>query len=492
LIPDVFGMRQLVGPKAEGDGGLGRTLRQKAVLVLDVLILAYTAALAIIFITGGIDLGIVSLRQIEKPFLIVALLVPARLALGDRSAVLDAARRRLPVAVPAAWARVVGRVRASHAVADVAFALLATWLATFLIGFVANILFTPARARAFVLPFRHERFAEIFAAWDSGWYFDIASRGYYFNADGQSSVAFFPLYPMLMRAAAWPFGGTDQAIWAAGIVVSCVASALALVVVHALTEKMVGDRESARRAVLYMAVFPFSFFFTRVYAESVMLLASVLAISRAYDGRWWQAGVFGGLTAIARPNGILIALPLGLMALAGRPSMAQLATRAAALLPVPGALAGYCAYVYSLSGDPLGWLNAQAHWGYSLGHPPWQQLLQLIARLFDYGLYDYFFLSPLAPFRLFHGAAAMIFLILLPGIFKRLGFALGAYVLASLLVPLSGNALEGVGRYAAVLFPAFMLLGSIRSPRAHEAILIAASLFLAFFVCLFVTLRPIY
>ena len=44
------------------------------------------------------------------------------------------------------------------------------------------------------------RFAETFAAWDSGWYFDIAQRGYYWSASGQSSLAFFPLYPMLMRA----------------------------------------------------------------------------------------------------------------------------------------------------------------------------------------------------------------------------------------------------------------------------------------------------
>jgi hypothetical protein len=218
----------------------------------------------------------------------------------------------------------------------------------------------------------------------------------------------------------------------------------------------------------------------------------VLAVSRAYDGRWWQAGLWGALATLARPNGILIGLPLALMALGGRPSVRELAGRLAALLPVPAAMASYCAYVYTLSGDPLAWLNAQAQWGYSLGHPPWQQLLRLIARLVDHGLYDYFFLSPLAPFRLFHGAAAMLFLALVPAIFKRLGIAMGAYVLVSLLIPLSGNALEGVGRYSAVLFPAFMVLGGVKSPRMHEAILIGASLFLAFFVCLFVSQRPIY
>ena len=459
--------------------------------VLDLLVAIYALGLVVIFVSGGVDLGVVSLHQAEKPILILALLIPLRVALGERSWLLEIVRQPVP-RLASVWTMALDRIRVPPAVVDVAFALVATRAATFSVGFIANLLFGPSPARAFAMPFRRAKFAEIFAAWDSGWYFDIASRGYYFNADGQSSIAFFPLYPMLMRAVAWPFGATDKAIWAAGIVVSCAAFALALVAVHRLTQQVFGDREVARRAVLYLAVFPFSLFLTRVYAESVFLLTSVLAVSRAYDGRWWRAGMWGALATLARPNGILIALPLALLALGGRPTARALASRFTALLLIPVALAGYCAYVYALSGDPLAWLSAQAQWGYSLGHPPWQQLLKMIGRIVDHGFYGYFFVTQMAPFRLFHGVAALIFLALTPAIFKRLGVAMGVYVLVSLLVPLSSNALEGVGRYAAVLFPAFMLVGSFKSPRLHEAILIAAALFLALFVCLFVTLRPIY
>jgi len=93
---------------------------------------------------------------------------------------------------------------------------------------------------------------------------------------------------------------------------------------------------------------------------------------------------------------------------------------------------------------------------------------------------------------LFHGVVALIFLGLTPMIFSRLGVAMGAYVLVSLIVPLSGSVLEGVGRYASVLFPVFMLVGSFESRRLQEGLLIVATLFLALFVCLFVTGRPIY
>ncbi len=68
------------------------------------------------------------------------------------------------------------------------------------------------------MPFEAVRFAETFAAWDSGWYWTIARHGYRYNAGGQSSIAFFPLYPLLMRGLARPFGGTDRAVWVAGIV----------------------------------------------------------------------------------------------------------------------------------------------------------------------------------------------------------------------------------------------------------------------------------
>jgi hypothetical protein len=224
----------------------------------------------------------------------------------------------------------------------------------------------------------------------------------------------------------------------------------------------------------------------------VFLLTSVMAVRSAWDGRWVRAGVWGALATLARPNGILIGLPLALLAMQGRPRPGALARRAAALAPVPLALAGFCAFAYSLSGDPLAWLHAEAQWGYSLGHAPWQLLLSLIGRVLKHGAYDYFFLSPMAPFRLFHGLAALIFIALTPAVFARLGAAMGAYVLVSLLVPLTGNALEGVGRYAAVLFPVFMTLGTIRSARLHEALLISAALLRALFVCLFVTLRPIY
>ena len=42
-------------------------------------------------------------------------------------------------------------------------------------------------------------FVNMWARWDSGWYLDIAEHGYSFVPGKQSNVAFFPLYPDLIR-----------------------------------------------------------------------------------------------------------------------------------------------------------------------------------------------------------------------------------------------------------------------------------------------------
>jgi hypothetical protein len=476
-------------PETE-DGRFRARLRSLPGL-LDAAIAAYGVAGLAYVLTGGIDLGFVSVRRFSKPFLLLLMLVALRVAIRQESW-LTRALARLRRGLAEAGSRLERRTAWAPAACDAAFAVLVVHLVVKLTAFYATLLFPPVRPRPFELPFAWTKLADTFAAWDSGWYFTIARRGYYYDPSGQSSIAFFPLYPLLVRALAWPFGGGDRAVWTAGIALSYGCFFLALTVLHRLSEATLGGRESARRTVLYVAVFPFAYFFTQVYTESLFLLVTVAAVAAAIGSRWGLAGLFGALAALTRPNGILIAVPLGLLALSGRPRPLELARRALALSPVPAALGLFCAYAYRLSGDPLAWLHAQGHWGYTVGNRPWVELMRLVDGLERFGFYGYFFSDPLAPYYFAHGAVALFLLALLPSVFARLGPALGAYVAVSLYVPLSGNALEGIGRYAATLFPVFMLLGGIRSRRAHEALLIAGALVLSLLASLFATFHPIY
>lgn len=429
------------------------------------------------------------MREAAKPILVLWILVPIRLALGPPASRREWSPARFGPVAAESFRSLADRVPVS--VRDAVFAFAVTRLAIVAVGFLTNLLHTTTRVRPFAMDFERTKLAETFAAWDSGWYFDIAMRGYYHVQDGQSSVAFFPLYPLAMRALAWPFGASEAAVWSAGMAISSLALLCALVALHHLTERVFQDRDVARRTVLYVAVFPFSFFMTAVYPSSLFLLLVVTSVSAAHRSRWWLAGLAGGLATLTRPHGILIAIPLGLMALKGGRAR-DTVRRLVALAPIPGALIAFSLYVHSVAGHPLAWLTSQGQWGFSLGHPPWEQVLGVLARVERYGPYDYFFTSESAAFRLFHGAAALFLLAMTPAVFKRLGAPLGLWVLVSLMVPLSGNALEGIGRYGAALFPIFMVLGTVRSPRVQEAVLVVWSLFLALFVGLFVTWQPIY
>jgi hypothetical protein len=456
---------------------------------LDLVIAAYAVGVACIAFIGGADFGILSFHQVEKPVIALIALVPVRVALGGRSWLPDglhAMRRYLA----RAWTRAGARL--PPAVTDTVVAVVTVRLASGVVAFFANVVFSPGIDRGFSMPFENAKFLETFAAWDSGWYWDIASRGYYFHADAQSSIAFFPLYPLLMRAVAAPFGGGASATWVAGIAVATAASLGALVTIHRLAERLFGSREIARRTVLYVVVFPWSIFLTRIYSESVFLLTSALAISHACDRRWWRAGAWGALATLTRPNGVLIALPLALLAAADGRDVRRLVSTSVALAPIPVAFAGFCAYVYLMTGDPLGWMTAQSHWGYSLGHPPWQQLQRVIGAFVELGPYDYFLSSEVATFELMQTTTALLVLGLVPAVFKRLGVAMGVYVLVSLLIPLSSNALEGVGRYVSVLFPVFMAVAARTTPAAHEAVIVVSLVFRTLLLCFFVTWQPIY
>lgn len=467
-------------------GAAHGALKHGVANALDAVIAAYGVTALSVVTLGGFDLGFVSATHAAKPILVLILLVPTRAALGCDTWVTMRA---------AAFATRVSRTWVSlsvpSAVQDVVVALIVTRVATWAIVFVTNILVVPKIQRPYSVPLPWEKFAETFAIWDSGWYFDIANRGYFFSPDGQSSIAFFPLYPVLVRLCAAPFGGSPSAIWIAAIAVSWIAFFSALVALHQLTERLVGTREAARRTVFYIAVFPFSIYFTRVHTEALFLLLTVLCVRAGFDSRWLRAGVLGGLAALTRPNGILIGVPLLMLAFAGRPSLGMLSRRLAALAPIPLALAGYSTYVYALSGNPLAWLDAQRHWGYSISRLPYRHLLSGLSAIEQEGIYAWLLRYDTAPFDFFYVTVALIFVTLVPAIVRRFGLGLGLYVLISLLIPLSGNALVGIGRYASVLFPAFMLASTVGSPRVFEAILIVSVAFRTFFLMLLVAWYPV-
>ena len=183
-----------------------------------------------------------------------------------------------------------------------------------------------------------------FFSWDFSWYEGIAQRGYPAVADAH--YAFFPLWPWLLRASG------SIADWQLGGAVALAASALAFVGVAA--------GSPARRPVqtgLALACWPGSFALLLAYPDALALAAAAWAAVLVVREAPLAAAPLGAAAALARPNGILIALPLALLA-RGRGAAYWLA--AAAPVLAAGAVEGF---FWNRSGEANAFFEAQRLWG---------------------------------------------------------------------------------------------------------------------------------
>ncbi len=291
--------------------------------------------------------------------------------------------------------------------------------------------------------------------WDTGFYVSIAEEGYFYEGVPLPSVAFFPLYPLMMRALAAVVG--DAVV--AGILISNGALLLATMLFYRLVAEG-WDEAVADRAIWYWLIFPAAFFGTAVYSESLFLLCVIGSLYSARRGYWEVAALLGMGAALTRLVGIIIAPVLLLewwmqwreRGEGQRPS--PFALLAPLLIPL-GTLA-YMAYLWRAFGDPLAFVQGAAAWARQPQSP-----LVTIAGLLE---------SPAGGWwaALWAGNIHLDnwidFLAVL--LFAGLGLVLlywrrwpeGAFVLLGVSVAFSSGLLMSQRRYMWALFPAFIVL----------------------------------
>jgi hypothetical protein len=228
---------------------------------------------------------------------------------------------------------------------------------------------------------------------DSLWFLHIAQDGY---SDKDNSGAFYPAYPILVRVVGFLCLGH---LLLAAYIVSSGALLAALLVLYRLTERET-DTATARRAVLYLSIFPTAFFLFDTYSEALFLLAVVGAIALARRGRWGWAGVVGIGATLTRAIGVVLVVALVVEAIhqtvedrrAGRirpsgrlRSLATLAGRlGASVLPLAG-VGGYLLFWQLRFHD---WYRPiaieRASWG-RIVSAPWHTLWQGWSLAWRYG-----------------------------------------------------------------------------------------------------------
>lgn len=281
---------------------------------------------------------------------------------------------------------------------------------------------------------------------DAAWYLGIAQHGYEqrpFDTNKQANWAFFPLHPLLWKAAA---AVTGEWFWS-GIAVANIFMLAALSLLWVLALQLTGSRERADDAALFAAFWPAGYFTLLPQTEPVFFALVLCTFLAARGDRWWQAGIAGALATVTRLNGLFVLPALFLDEwYAGRRW-----TKLLKLAPVALGLAAFMAYLWSITGNPLAFKDIQVAWGRHLTMP-WAALLDYTSRPLKIA-------EPWNP-KLVHFFITVVGIASAVACWRRGWRGLAVFTLLTLLAPLSTGTLMSLTRYMSVAPGVYLALSA--------------------------------
>ncbi len=289
--------------------------------------------------------------------------------------------------------------------------------------------------------------------WDSGWYLTIIERGYQWvdPSKGPSNVAFFPLYPFLVKIFSFPLESNP-------FLVGTVLSSLFLLAGLIYFYKLVAldyKSETAYRALLLLLIFPLSFFFVSFYTESLFFFLCVASIYHGRKGQFFAASIFGFFAAFTRLVGAGLFIVLIVEYLQQKEwRISKIRANIGYPWIVTLGLFGYMYLLKVRFGNALLFFQTQAAWHRSMQNP-WPMLHDyywpLVLNAATYA--DKLLLAHAFDFFFF---VFGVILIVLCFFFVRFSYAL--FALFAFVPPVLTGSLESMGRYLVVIFPVFILL----------------------------------
>jgi hypothetical protein len=208
--------------------------------------------------------------------------------------------------------------------------------------------------------FTHHSLGEDLNIWDAHWFVRAAEQGWPSHlpvAHGHAApttLAFFPLFPLLIRGSSALTGLSPVA---AGAVISGVTGLTALIAVGMLVRHFAGE-DKAQRAALLFAVFPGTFVFSLGYSEGIVITCVAFGLLALLRCQWWLAGVLGLVATATSPIALAFVLSCAWCAAAElRRRKDWRALLAPALAPL--GFVGYMAWLWSHTGNLWAWRLAE-------------------------------------------------------------------------------------------------------------------------------------
>jgi hypothetical protein len=207
--------------------------------------------------------------------------------------------------------------------------------------------------------------ASTVTAWDGGWYLHTARKGYpggltiIHGHATQTTIAFFPLYPLCVRLVHSAFGVSYRA---AGLLVTGVSGMVAVVLLRMLLERLWGS-EVADRGVALFCFFPGALVLSLVYSEALMLALAIGCLLALLSRRWVTAGVLAALATATRPNAVALVAACAWASFAAIRSQRDWRSLTAPVLAPLGFLA-FQAFLWAHTGAANAWWRTQHDgWG---------------------------------------------------------------------------------------------------------------------------------
>jgi len=313
---------------------------------------------------------------------------------------------------------------------------------------------------------------------DAGWYYDIAAHGYSYVPGHQSSIAFFPTYPMAVRALGALLGDYQVA----GSVIGVASGAGAVLLFGVWVWRRL-PRAGALTAIAIVMVYPYAFFlYGAMYADSLFLLTALGAFLLLERRMYWLAGLVGALATADRPVGIAVTIGLVVRMLelraqdrargsaSGRPqtglftgdlapdrprwrglfgAITAVRWREAGVLLSGAGLLSWAVYLWVEFGNPLAFVAAESAPGRDQGVGPhtWFKLSYigtvLTNPVFSNGR-----------LKTAQAVACLAAVLLMRRVWRRFGWGYTAYAAVAILIPIIGTKdFMGTGRYVLIAFP---------------------------------------
>jgi hypothetical protein len=320
-------------------------------------------------------------------------------------------------------------------------------------------------------------FLSIWSRWDAAHYLNIAQNGYTSVGEDRFLVVFFPLYPTLIAVCQVFF----RDFRASAFIVSAIAS-VALALVFRELVRLDYSEKTAQFAVLFLFIFPTSYFLHIPYTESLFLAVTIGCFLAARKKMWLAAGALGAAACLTRINGLILIPALAFEVWEDFRQTRRFERQWLFLLLIPAGFGGYLVLNYLVTGNPFMYMVYQREHWYRYFRFPWEGIWETVK----------FINSPKPTEAMMNGVQELLFVGI--GLFvtiagwRYLRNSYRVWMAANWLLFVTTSFVSSVPRYTITLFPLFILMArTARKSWLLQVLYIVWSvLFLALFSTQFV------